>query len=110
MARKKAIGNEPAPNMVPDTQQAQGDAVTINDFIVPQKVDAFCKAYRPCTPMDEGNEGIEVFTDARLRQFFKAWLCPIGDPLVAYLEMLAVNGFEMGVDIVGEPAIFAVPR
>ena len=107
MARKKAIGNEPAPNMVPDTQQAQGEAVTINDFIVPQKVDAFCQAYAPC---DYEDETTETFTDARLREFFKAWLCPIGDPLTAYLEMLSVNGFSMKVSITGEPAIFVRAR
>ena len=105
MARKKgAIGDTPAPNMGPDTQQ-QGDAVTINDFIVPQKVDAFCNAYTPC---DYEDETTEVFTDARLREFFKAWICPLGDPLTTYLTLLSARGYTMRVSITGEPAIFVV--
>ena len=105
MARKKeAIGDTPAPSSMPDTQQ-QGDAVTINDFIVPQKVDAFCNAYAPC---DYEDETTETFTDARLREFFKAWICPLGDPLTTYLTLLSARGYTMRVSITGEPAIFVV--
>ena len=105
MARKKgAIVDAPAPSSMPDTQQ-QGDAVTINDFIVPQKVDAFCNAYAPC---DYEDETTETFTDARLREFFKAWICPLGDPLTTYLTLLSARGYTMRVSITGEPAIFVV--
>ena len=105
MARKKgAIVDAPALSSMPDTQQ-QGDAVTINDFIVPQKVDAFCNAYAPC---DYEDETTETFTDARLREFFKAWICPLGDPLTTYLTLLSARGYTMRVSITGEPAIFVV--
>jgi len=100
MARK-VKDNTPAPNQMPETQEQE--AVTIRDFIVSQKVDAFCQAYQPC---DYEDATTETFTDARLREFFKAWLCPLGDPLTEYLSMLSINGFQMHVSITGEPAIF----
>ena len=81
--------------------------VSILDFVVPQKVDAFVEAY---SATDIEGEMTEVFTDSRLREFFKAWPCSLGDPLAAYLDMLAQHDFRMRVTVTGEPAVLAVLR
>lgn len=91
MSKKKDIDNE------------QGGGVTLEDFIVPAKVDAFINHYAPAA---NENTCEEVFTDAKLRQFFKAWPCTLGDPLSVYMERLRIAGFTMGVSIGGEPALF----
>lgn len=84
--------------------EAQPAATTLLDFVVPQKVDAFCKTYAPC---DYEGETTETFTDSRLREFFKAWPCSLGDPLTEYVSLLCERGFVMQVSLDGEPAIFA---
>lgn len=91
MSKKKDVDNE------------QGGGVTLEDFIVPAKLDAFIGHYAPA---EKESTCDEVFTDAKLRQFFKAWPCSLGDPLSVYMERLRIAGFTMGVSIGGEPALF----
>lgn len=87
-----------------DTEE-QG--TTILDFVVPQKVDAFVEAFQPT---DIESELTEFFTDSKLREFFKAWPCSLGDPLATYLDMLSQHGFRMRVTITGEPAVLAIRK
>lgn len=88
-----------------NTKEEEQEKVTLDDFVMPQKVDAFVEHYRPS---DKQTQTCEVFNDARLREFFKAVPLPgMGDPLNIYLEWLAVAGFKMHVSLTGEPAIFA---
>lgn len=81
---------------------AENHAPCIDDFIIPQKVEAFAGFYENAD--DEGTE-TETFDDGRLRGFFKAYVTPCGDPLPRYLDMLNELGFHMRVSIMGEPAI-----
>lgn len=81
--------------------------VQLSDFIVPAKVAAFCETYRP---LDEWREGCDTFTDYQLRSYFKAVVCPLGDPLSLYLQDLAYHGFKMHNDVCGEPVIYAMPK
>lgn len=94
---------------VKDEEELQGTPevakITLRDFVVEEKVSAFCKTYKPA---ERENQGTEVFTDDRLRQFFKAYVCGLGDPLKLYLEDLQLAGFTMTVDMAsGEPCILA---
>lgn len=87
-----------------ESEKQNQPSVTMEDFIIPQKVDAFTQNYKP---VDTQTQTCEVFNDARLREFFKAVPIPdLGDPLVDYLEMLEARGFFMRVSLTGEPAIF----
>jgi len=81
---------------------------TIQDFYLPQKIAAFHQAYNP---VEEETLQSEIFTEARLREFFKAYVLPAqGDPLQLYLDALAAHGFYMSVTMAGEPAIIVEPR
>ncbi len=77
-------------------------AVTLEDFFIYDKVAAFARKYRP---VEEQTFSTEVFNEERLREFFKAYVFPLGDPLKLYLQELAIKGFYMSVSIMGEPAI-----
>jgi hypothetical protein len=105
MAGKKKKAIDDTQSQSSGAEFPEGGSTSLADFIVPQKVDAFCNAYTPC---DYEDETTEVFTDARLREFFKAWICPLGDPLATYLTLLSARGYTMRVSITGEPAIFVV--
>lgn len=80
---------------------------TLQDFIIPSKIQAFISEYRP---LDEWQEGCDTFTDYQLRSYFKAVVCPLGDPLALYLQELSDRGFLMHNDVCGEPVIYAMPR
>ena len=86
---------------------AASAAPTINDFLTPQKVTAFSDYY--VNAEYEGDD-TETFDDGRLRQFFKAYVTPMGDPLQGYLEMLGRLGFRMQVSMTGEPALVVKRR
>lgn len=88
--------------MDPENEQQRG--VTLDDFVAPQKVSAFCSKYEPA---EKQTFTTEVFNEVRLREYFKADVCSVGDPLKRYLEMLEAAGFNMRTSIQGEPAIFA---
>ena len=83
-------------------------AVTLRDFMVPDKVSAFVHSYEPC---DEFAPGAERFDDARLREYFKAYVCPLGDPLSLYIEDLKLADFRMVTSLATNiPCIFARMR
>ena len=83
-------------------------AVTLDDYFMPQKVAAFCNRY---TSTEEQTIQSEVFTEARLRDFFKAYpIIMVGDPLTKYLDALSAHGIVMSVTITGEPAIIVKER
>lgn len=82
------------------TEQAE---VTLQDFVIPSKIQAFCNQYKP---QDYWTEDCDVFTDYQLRTYFKAVVCPLGDPLSLYLQELEMRGFKMRNDECGEPVIY----
>ena len=77
--------------------------VTLQDFVIPAKIEAFGNQYEP---QNHWTDGCEVFNDARLREYFKAIVCPLGDPLSLYLQELGYKGFHMQTDESGEPVIY----
>ena len=81
--------------------------VTLQDFIIPAKISAFCDQYRPITAWQEG---CDTFTDYQLRSYFKAVVCPLGDPLSLYLSELNRRGFSLVNDVCGEPVLLAMPK
>lgn len=84
--------------------EEEGKGVSIDDFVIPQKVEAFCDTY---IHVEEERLADEVFTDTRLRKYFQAYPRNIGDPLIGYLDMLTKkHGFKMQTSITGEPAMF----
>lgn len=85
------------------SENENNNATTIEDFVSPQKVVAFCNAYIPSDV--ERPEG-DTFNEARLRRYFEAYPRSVGDPLVYYLDALQRNGFFMKTSVTGEPAIF----
>lgn len=87
--------------------EVQSGGTCLEDFIVPEKIKAFTSYYKPAR--DESSCD-EVFSDAKLRQFFKAWPCSLGDPLSVYANILRMKGFNMGVSLSGEPAYFVCLR
>lgn len=90
-----------------DAAQPEVTKIHLSDFMVPEKVSAFVHDYEPC---DEFDPGAERFDDARLREYFKAYVCGLGDPLSLYLEdlKLAAEPFRMVTSLAtNEPAIFA---
>ena len=83
----------------PDESDITPDApevakISLKDFVIPEKVQAFVNAYEPC---QEGDMGCEAFNDARLREFFKG-----------YVLDLKLAGFRLTVSALSEePCIFA---
>ena len=77
--------------------------VSIDDFVITKKVDAFCDGF---TPAKSEKEADIVFTDAKLRKYFQAYPRNIGDPLIVYVDLIAKKGFHLQTSIIGEPAIF----
>lgn len=86
------------------TEQSE---VSLQDFVIPSKIHAFLEEYKP---LPEWQEGCDTFTDYQLRSYFKAVVCPLGDPLALYLAELEAVGFKMRNDVCGEPVIYAMPR
>lgn len=84
-------------------EQSESKSVSISDFIITQKVNAFQKTY-----VNTEDESIadDVFTDSKLRKYFHAYPLSIGDPLAEYINLLENHGFRMQTSITGEPAIF----
>lgn len=81
--------------------------VTLQDFVIPSKIEAFCEKYKP---LSRWREDCDTFTDYQLRSYFKAVVCPLGDPLALYLQELSAKGFKMRDDECGEPVIYAALR
>lgn len=89
-----------------NTEQ-ENNAPRILDFVAVQKVDAFCKRYEPVSHQDYDTE---VYNEIRLRNFFKADVCPYGDPLTVYLDILEQRGYTMTVSLQDEPVILVKER
>jgi len=61
--------------------------VTLQDFVIPAKIRAFCEQYQP---QNHWTEDCDV----------------LGDPLSLYLQELEMRGFKMQNDVCGEPVIY----
>lgn len=82
----------------------ESNKVTVDDYYIPQKVEAFCRSYCPC---ETESEASEVFTDDKLRRYFQAYPLPgVGDILIPYLNALEVEGHLLQTSITGEPVLF----
>jgi hypothetical protein len=93
-----------------DSMEPEVAKISLRDFIVPEKLQAFVRGYAPC---HEGDPGYEQFDDSRLREVFKAYVCGLGDPLKLYIEDLKIANppFVMEISMAtGEPCIFARKR
>lgn len=98
------MGKRKNKEMVEISEQLE---VTLQDFVIPSKIDAFCDKYKP---LDHWREDCDVFNDSQLRTYFKAVVTPIGDPLTLYLNELSARGFKMKDDECGEPVIYAAVK
>lgn len=78
------------------TDNADEPKVSLEDFVLPQLIDAFCATY---APLDLWEPGCEVLTYTQLRNMFKAVPVTIGDPFVLYIQMLELSGFHFKIDI-----------
>ena len=88
-----------------EAAQPEVAKVSLTDFMVPEKVSAFVRDYEPC---DEFDPGAERFDDGKLREYFKAYVTGLGDPLGLYIEDLKLDGFRMITSLATDkPAIFA---
>lgn len=87
--------------------EAEREGTTLADFVIPQKVTAFIDAYQP---VEHQRMATVVFDEAKLRQFFKAYPCSLGDPLTIYLTRLEMEGFRMMVSDMNEPVIFVTEK
>ncbi|MDD3040911.1 hypothetical protein [Bacteroides sp.] len=84
-------------------EQNESKSVSISDFIITQKVDAFHNTY---VNTEDESTADNVFTDSKLRKYFHAYPLSMGDPLAEYINLLGNHGFKMQTSITGEPAIF----
>lgn len=85
-------------------QEPEVVKVSLEDFVVKEKVHAFINSYEPCKEFDEG---AKMFDDGSLREYFKAYVCGLGDPLNLYIEDLKLASFRMVTSLAtNEPAIF----
>lgn len=89
-------------------EEAQKEGTTLEDYIIPQKIDAFVEAFQP---VEQQKLATKTFDETALRVFFKAYVTTLGDPLVIYLARLEEKGFKMTVSIsANEPAILVTER
>ena len=108
MSEGESFAIEPGKKDTTTVPAEEPKTTSIDDFYLPHKVAAFHQAYNP---VDEETLQSETFTEARLREFFKAYVLPgVGDPLQLYLDALAAQGFHMSVTMAGEPAIIVEQR
>ena len=90
--------------MAEQAAQPEVAKVSLEDFMIPEKVTAFVRTYEPCGEFDAG---AEMFDDGRLREYFKAYVCGLGDPLGLYIEALKMASFRMDTSLAtNEPAFF----
>lgn len=80
---------------------------SLSDFVIVQKVNAFCDSY---TPVEMEAKADEVFTDMKLRKYFQAYTQTIGDPLAIYIDLLDQRRFSLHTSICGEPALFVARK
>lgn len=88
-----------------DAAQPEVAKVSLDDFVIKEKVAAFVRDYEPC---DEFDPGAERFGDGELRTYFKAYVTGLGDPLQLYIEDLKLADFRMTTSLATQkPCIFA---
>ena len=100
----------PSPDEIP---MGNEDAfqVHLSDYVIQEKVAAFVNSYAPAPDeMDDTSEYVEVFDDARLRSYFKAYVCGLGDPLKLYIEDLKMAGFRMRISVTGKPCLMVIMK
>ena len=116
MAKKRKNKNqdwddwEDAPD---DTMVAEGNGdqfqVHLEDYVIKEKVSAFVRCYAPCGEWDA--DCYKAFDEGQLRDFFKATVCGLGDPLRLYIEDLKMAGFSLEVsEATGQLAMFVKKR
>ena len=82
--------------------------VTIDDFVLYGKVRAFTNRYRPAKPSDFN---VMEFDEVRLRSYFKAYVMPLGDPLIQYMAALEAKGFYLEDSFIfSEPVLKVVEK
>lgn len=88
-----------------EAMQPEVAKVSLEDFVIREKVAAFQRDYEPC---DEFDGGAEAFDDGQLRMYFKAYVTGLGDPLALYVDDLKLAGFRMQTSVAtGKPTVFA---
>jgi hypothetical protein len=88
-----------------EAAQPEVAKVSLDDFVIKEKVSAFVRDYEPC---DEFDAGAERFGDGELRTYFKAYVTGLGDPLQLYIEDLKFANFKMVTSLATQkPCIFA---
>lgn len=80
---------------------------TLNDFFIQQKLDCFIQSFEA---VDKLGINVEMFSDVRLREYFKAYVCTYGDPMKIYLDKLAELGYRMHTSIVTMEPVMYVKR
>ena len=101
--QRQYMGNKKKQNNIDEVENTEQVQTTLGDFVIPAKIAAFCNQYEP---QDHWSEACDTFTDYQLRQYFKAVVCPLGDPLSLYIQELEYRGFKMRTDECGEPVIY----
>lgn len=94
-----------------EAAQPEVAKVSLDDFVIKEKVAAFVHDYEPCDEFDANGRPdptAERFGDGELRTYFKAYVTGLGDPLGLYIEDLKLAGFRMTTSLATDkPAIFA---
>lgn len=85
------------------SEEEKSSGISVQDFYIPQKVDAFCSSYLQAATEAEADE---VYTDTRLRTYFQAYPRTCGDTLIPYMENLETRGWKMKTSMSGEAALF----
>ena len=85
---------------------AEDQGTKLEDFVIEQKITAFKEAYQP-VPVSLATK---VFDEIKLRTFFKAYPCSLGDPLTIYLNRLEDAGFRMVAGESDEPVIYVTEK
>lgn len=110
MAKRKRDYDDSGDNM--NRKGGDDTKADLRDFVIEEKLTAFINAYSPAPDeLDDTCPYVESFDDARLREFFKAYFCDVGDPLMLYIKDLTAAGFKMRVSLAtGEPCFLVVRR
>lgn len=87
--------------------EEQQEGPTLADFVSEEKINAFAESYAPLSHFEVG---CEEFGDYRLRMYFKANICSLGDPLTIYLTRLREKGFLMHGGIHSDEPVLYVRR
>jgi len=113
MKKKKKYFDDEWEDAPDDTMVAEGNGdqfqVHLEDYVIKEKVSAFVRCYAPCGEWDA--DCYKAFDEGQLRDFFKATVCGLGDPLRLYIEDLKMAGFSLEVsEATGQLAMFVRKR